>query len=200
MAAADLASAPDDSKKTSLTDTSVGETRPQEKMEAAKTETQEESKDVSASEKDAVTEKRAEAGQPNIDDEDVEYPHGVKLWVTLAALCLAVFLVALDQTIISTAIPKITDHFNSIQDIGWYGSSYLLTATALQPTFGKVYTIFSVSISFHPRGSHFTDIFCQIKVTFLSAIAVFELGSVFTPMYWNLLTSCQLFGLCHGAV
>jgi hypothetical protein len=84
--------------------------------------------------------------QAEIDDEDIEYPHGLKLGVVLAALCLAVFLVALDQTIISTAIPRITDHFNSIQDIGWYGSAYLLTATALQPTFGRIYTIFSVSL------------------------------------------------------
>lgn len=52
-------------------------------------------------------------------EEDLNYPHGMKLFIILGALCLAVFLVALDQTIISTAIPKITDHFNSIQDIGW---------------------------------------------------------------------------------
>jgi hypothetical protein len=60
-------------------------------------------------EKEAHVEKDAE--------EDMEYPHGPKLWIILAALCLAIFLVALDQTIISTAIPKITDHFNSIGDI-----------------------------------------------------------------------------------
>jgi hypothetical protein len=42
--------------------------------------------------------------------------------VIIVALCLAVFLVALDQTIIATAIPRITDHFHSVQDIGWYGS------------------------------------------------------------------------------
>ncbi|KAK6581379.1 hypothetical protein PZA11_006070 [Diplocarpon coronariae] len=55
---------------------------------------------------------RSDAGQ------DLQYPHGVKLWIILGALCLAVFLVALDQTIISTAIPKITDRFQSIKDIG----------------------------------------------------------------------------------
>ena len=52
-------------------------------------------------------------------EEDMQYPHGLKLWIILGALCLAVFLVALDQTIISTAIPKITDRLKSIQDIGW---------------------------------------------------------------------------------
>lgn len=88
------------------------------------------------------------------------YPEGLKLVTIILALCLAVFLVALDQTIISTAIPKITDHFKSTGDIGWYGSSYLLTKAALQPSFGRIYSIFS------------------IKCTFLTAIAIFELGSL----------------------
>ncbi|KAK6607074.1 major facilitator superfamily transporter [Botrytis cinerea] len=65
-----------------------------------------------------------------------------------------------EATIIATAIPKITDQFNSIQDIGWYGSAYLLTTTALQPTFGRIYTIFS------------------IKITFVVAIVIFEIGSL----------------------
>jgi hypothetical protein len=50
------------------------------------------------------------------------YPKGVELVVIIIALCLAELLVALDQTIIATAIPRITDRFNSVQDIGWYGS------------------------------------------------------------------------------
>jgi hypothetical protein len=85
----------------------------------------------------------------DLNTEHPNYPHGIKLAIILFALCCAVFLVALDQTIISTAIPKITDDFKSIQDIGWYGSSYLLTATAFQPTYGKLYTIFSVGLVCH---------------------------------------------------
>lgn len=38
-------------------------------------------------------------------------------------LCLSVFLVALDNTIIATAIPKITDEFQSLDDVGWYASA-----------------------------------------------------------------------------
>ena len=74
------------------------------------------------------------------------YPTGFKLVTLIIALCLAVFLVALDQTIIATAIPKITDHFNSISDIGWYGSAYFLTSTSLQPSFGRVYKVFNVCL------------------------------------------------------
>jgi hypothetical protein len=93
-------------------------------------------------------------------EDHTNYPHGLKLVTLIIALSLAVFLVALDQTIIATAIPKITDRFHSINDIGWYGSAYFLTSTALQPSFGRIYKVF------------------QIKWVFLSAIGVFELGSL----------------------
>lgn len=102
-----------------------------------------------------------EEAQPDSFAEDAEnYPHGLKLITLIIALCLAVFLVALDQTIIATAIPKITDRFHSVDDIGWYGSAYFLTSTALQPSFGRIYKVF------------------QIKWVFLSAIGVFEVGSL----------------------
>jgi hypothetical protein len=91
-----------------------------------------------------LTEK--EIAAKKLAEEDAQYPHGLKLGLILGALCLSIFLVALDQTIISTAIPKITDEFRSVQDIGWYGSAYLLTTTALQPSFGKIYSIFNVRI------------------------------------------------------
>jgi NADH:ubiquinone oxidoreductase subunit 6 (subunit J) len=37
-------------------------------------------------------------------------------------LCLATFCVAVDNTIISTAVPRITKTFDSIDDVGWYAS------------------------------------------------------------------------------
>lgn len=51
-----------------------------------------------------------------------EYPSGLKLGLITLALCLGVFLMALDNSIIATAIPHITDQFNSLDDVGWYGS------------------------------------------------------------------------------
>lgn len=51
-----------------------------------------------------------------------EYPEGVPFALLCLALCLSVFLMALDTTIIATAIPKITDEFQSLTDVGWYGS------------------------------------------------------------------------------
>ncbi|OQV06046.1 hypothetical protein CLAIMM_10684 isoform 2 [Cladophialophora immunda] len=93
------------------------------------------------------------------DDDEIVYPGGLKLALITLALCLSVFLVALDNTIIATAIPKITDHFNSLGDVGWYGSSYLLTTCALQLFFGKLYTFYS------------------IKTVYLVSIVIFEVGS-----------------------
>ena len=51
---------------------------------------------------------------------------------------------ALDINIIGTAIPSITTAFQSLDDVGWYGSAYLLTVTAFQPILGKIYTLFNV--------------------------------------------------------
>ncbi|KAF1978494.1 MFS general substrate transporter [Bimuria novae-zelandiae CBS 107.79] len=84
---------------------------------------------------------------------------GLPLVLTMFALCAGIFCVALDITIISTAIPRITDEFHALQDIGWYGSAYLLTTCALQLPFGKIYGFFNP------------------KWTFLASLFVFEVGS-----------------------
>jgi hypothetical protein len=64
-----------------------------------------------------------------------------------------------DKLIISTAIPEITNEFHSANDIGWYGTAFLLTNCAFLLVFGKLYTIFNV------------------KSTFLTAVFLFEVGS-----------------------
>ncbi|KAJ7045128.1 putative efflux pump antibiotic resistance protein [Mycena alexandri] len=87
------------------------------------------------------------------------YLSGTRLVVLMFALGLSVFLVALDNTIIDTAVPKITDEFNSLSDVGWYSSAYLLTTAGTQLLFGKIYT-------------HF-----PIKVVYVTSIALFVLGS-----------------------
>jgi len=103
------------------------------------------------------------AEEEHADDEvedESKYLTGWKLAMLSIGLCLTTFVIALDNTIIATAIPKITTYFNSLDDVGWYGSSYLLTTTSLQPSFGRVYTYFDV------------------KYTYLIALVIFEIGSV----------------------
>ena len=85
---------------------------------------------------------------------------GFRLFITLLGLCLAVFCVALDNTIIATAIPYITDQFKNLNDVGWYGSVYLLLTCAFQLLYGKLYKFFS------------------IKGVFLSGLFIFEVGSL----------------------
>ncbi|KAK6360087.1 hypothetical protein TWF730_006241 [Orbilia blumenaviensis] len=87
------------------------------------------------------------------------YPTGTVLFSIIVALVLAIFLVALDRTIISTAIPQITNEFNSLGDVGWYGSAYLITGCGFMPLSGKIYT-------FYPT-----------KWVFLAQIVFFEIGS-----------------------
>lgn len=64
--------------------------------------------------------------------------------IVIGSLFFGTFLVALDTTIIGTAAPAITTAFHALEDIGWYGSGYLLTLTAFQPTFGKIYTLWDI--------------------------------------------------------
>ncbi|EME43835.1 hypothetical protein DOTSEDRAFT_129861 [Dothistroma septosporum NZE10] len=55
---------------------------------------------------------------------------------------LAVFLSALDTTIITTALPVIADHFHSSAGYTWVGSAYLLANAAATPLWGKLSDIF----------------------------------------------------------
>lgn len=50
-----------------------------------------------------------------VDETGTNYPPLWKTMVIISGLFMGVFLVALDQTIIGTAIPKITDEFKTIQ-------------------------------------------------------------------------------------
>lgn len=80
----------------------------------------------------------------------------LQLFLLISCLFGGVFVMALDATIIGTAVPRITTEFNSLDDIAWYGSGYLVTITAFQPTFGKIYQ------------------FMNIKVVFMACVVTFE--------------------------
>jgi hypothetical protein len=117
-------------------------------------------------EKEAATVEERSASKRNStasasDEEDnFEYPKGFKVFAITVALCLSIFCMALDNTIIATAIPRITDQFKALNDVGWYGSSYLLTTCATQLIYGKFYTFYS------------------IKWVYLIALFIFEIGSL----------------------
>jgi EmrB/QacA subfamily drug resistance transporter len=56
----------------------------------------------------------------------------------MTALTLAVLLAALDQTIVSTALPRIAGDLGGFRDIAWITASYLLASTAATPLWGKL--------------------------------------------------------------
>lgn len=66
----------------------------------------------------------------------------LETFLIVSALCLALFLAALDMTIITTAVPAIAAHFGSSSGYVWIGSAYLLGNTSFVATWGKVSDIF----------------------------------------------------------
>ncbi|KIW83293.1 hypothetical protein Z517_02538 [Fonsecaea pedrosoi CBS 271.37] len=59
--------------------------------------------------------------------------------IIMFSLCMALFLAALDVTIITTALPTIAQHFQaSASDYTWVGSAYLLANAASVPLWGKL--------------------------------------------------------------
>jgi len=62
--------------------------------------------------------------------------------IIMISVMASLFLVALDQTIISTALGKIVEEFNSFDSLGWIVTAYLITTTITVPIAGKLSDIF----------------------------------------------------------
>jgi MFS family permease len=78
------------------------------------------------------------------------------------------------QTIIGTAIPKITDQFHDLNKVSWYGSAYLMT-------FGGSkfwYQYPRVQITDLYRAEIQTLLFFPLKLWYLIAMLIFEIGSL----------------------
>ncbi|KAH9873727.1 hypothetical protein IAQ61_004354 [Plenodomus lingam] len=66
----------------------------------------------------------------------------ITIALIMFSLCVAVLLVALDITIITTALPTIATELNSASGYTWVGSAYLIAQSAATPIWGKVSDIF----------------------------------------------------------
>ena len=60
------------------------------------------------------------------DEDDEKYLTGPRLILVTVSLCLATLLVALDSTILATAVPTITKYFDSLEDTAWYEAHPML--------------------------------------------------------------------------
>lgn len=85
-------------------------------------------------------------------------------------ITLAMFLGALDQTIVATALPTIGRHFHNVEDLAWVVTAYLLTGTAATPLLGKL-----------------SDMYGR-RVVMLSAVAIFIVGSVACALAPDMMT------------
>lgn len=103
----------------------------------------------------------------------------------LIGVMLAMFLAALDQTIVATALPTMGREFGDVAHLSWIVTIYLLASTAVTPLYGKLADI-------HGR-----------RVVLLSGIVVFALGSVacaLSPTPWLLVGSRFVQGLGGGGL
>ncbi len=80
--------------------------------------------------------------------------------IILSGLMAGLFLAALDQTIVATALPTIVGELGGLDHYSWVVTAYLLCSTVCTPLYGKL-----------------SDIYGR-RVTFQAAILVFLLGSV----------------------
>ncbi|NUP53084.1 MAG: MFS transporter [Catenulispora sp.] len=87
----------------------------------------------------------------------------------MSALFLAVLLASLDQTIVSTALPRIAADLNGFDDIAWVSAAYLLASTAVTPLWGKL-----------------GDMFGR-KRLYLGAVSIFLIASVACGLAQNLI-------------
>jgi EmrB/QacA subfamily drug resistance transporter len=85
-----------------------------------------------------------------------------------SALLLVMLLAALDQTIVSTALPTIVGDLGGLENLSWVVTAYLLTSTIVVPLYGK-----------------FGDLFGR-KIVLQASIAIFLLGSVLCGLAQNM--------------
>jgi len=89
----------------------------------------------------------------------LQLPSVAEAKAIFAGLMLVVFLAALNQTIVATALPTIGRAFNDFENLSWVVTAYLLTSTAVAPLYGKL-----------------SDIYGR-RATILACIGIFLAGS-----------------------
>ena len=103
----------------------------------------------------------------------------------IAGIMLAMFLSALEQTIIAPALPTIGARLGDMANLSWVVGAYLLSATAVTPLFGKL-----------------SDIYGR-RVILLTGVIIFVLGSVacaLAPTLWVLVAARAVQGIGGGGI
>ncbi|KAJ7132708.1 ABC transporter [Mycena filopes] len=109
------------------------------------------------SEKDVV--------EPSVDPSTILT--GRKLAVVFVAMLLSILLIALDQTILATALPRIASDFDAFSLQGWVASSFVLSETVFLLFYGQILRIFPA------------------KWVLVNAVSFFEIGSLVSGLGRN---------------
>ncbi|KAI8942372.1 hypothetical protein NX059_000447 [Plenodomus lindquistii] len=107
------------------------------------------------------------AAEESNSDANVSYSTGFRMWLLAGASIFGVFLISLDQTILGTAVPKITTEFGGLNDVSWYSSAYFMTFGGLEASWGKAFKYF------------------DIRWTFVLTLFIFEIGSLICALAPN---------------
>jgi EmrB/QacA subfamily drug resistance transporter len=118
------------------------------------------------------------------DRPPIELPHPVRMRI-LGAVMIGIFLAALDQTVVGTALPRIITDLGGNELYTWAFTAYLLTSTISGPLYGKL-----------------SDLFGRRPI-FLFGIGIFMVGSVCSGLaqeMWQLVAARGIQGLGAGAL
>ncbi|UYM06222.1 MFS transporter [Solicola gregarius] len=105
----------------------------------------------------------------NVETADDAVHDSRRVWTILGALLLGMLLAALDQTIVSTALPTIVADLGGAEHLSWVVTAYLLASTASTPLWGKL-----------------GDLYGR-KPFYITAIVIFLIGSVLSGLSQNML-------------
>ncbi|MGH8969070.1 MAG: MDR family MFS transporter [Actinomycetes bacterium] len=108
-----------------------------------------------------------------------------QILVVMSGLMLGMLLAALDQTIVSTALPTIVGELGGLDHLSWVVTAYLLTSTASTPLYGKI-----------------SDLYGRRPV-FMFAIAIFLVGSALagaSQEMWQLVATRAIQGVGAGGL
>ena len=108
-----------------------------------------------------------------------------QIMVILSGLMTGMLLAALDQTIVSTALPTIVGDLGGLAHLSWVVTAYLLASTASTPLYGKI-----------------SDLYGR-KPVFRFAIVVFLIGSALAGLstqMWELIGARAIQGLGAGGL
>jgi EmrB/QacA subfamily drug resistance transporter len=107
---------------------------------------------------------RTGAAQPSPPTEDPGYLSHRQILTVLGGLMAGMFLAALDQSILGTALPRITSELGGLDKLSWVVTAYLLTSTAATPLWGKI-----------------SDLYGR-RIIFQAAITIFVLASMLSGL------------------